>query len=98
MEPSPKYDLPPFSDPALLDHWEEADPTTKIAVPVSSTFSDDLEAIHLVQEETTTQNNKEGKVIQHRAWSLAEVFRSDLDYPLGAKSINHNAFYAFILT
>jgi chromosome transmission fidelity protein 18 len=69
--------LPPTSDPALYDDWEEH--TNAIILP-SSTYSADLEALHLVQQETIARKNKEGEVIQHRAWGLADVFRSEADH------------------
>lgn len=72
--------LPFTSDPALCNDWKESlDP---IILP-SSTFSDEYEAIHHVQQETTARKNKEGTVIQHRAWPLDAVFRSEADYPEG---------------
>lgn len=74
--------LPTASDPALYDDWQEVclDP---ILLP-SSTHSDDLEALHLVHQESIAQKNKDGVVIQHRAWPLEEVFRSDADHSDGA--------------
>src|ERR1035441_5220147 len=74
--PSPPS-LPPTSDPALYDDWEEH--TNPLILP-SSTFSDAVEAIHLVQQETIARKNKEGEVIQHRAWGLGDVFRSEADH------------------
>lgn len=68
--------LPSSFDPALEDHWEDhANPI----IPPSSTYSDDFEAFHLIRQETTAAKTKEGVVIQHRAWPLAEVFRSEDD-------------------
>lgn len=59
-------------DPACHLHSEE--PTT-LANPPSESFSDDLEAIHLARADLT--RNK--VVIQHRAWNLSDVFRSEDD-------------------
>ncbi|KAF7714163.1 Uncharacterized protein PECH_009025 [Penicillium ucsense] len=59
-------------DPALHLHSESQHPP----VPPSESFSDDLEAIHLHRLEQT--RNK--VVIQHRAWNLSDVFRSDEDF------------------
>lgn len=70
MIPSSPNFLSSF-DPALHLHSEE--PAT--ALPPSESFSDDLEAIHLQRLEQT--RNK--VVIQHRAWNLSDVFRSDDD-------------------
>jgi chromosome transmission fidelity protein 18 len=72
--------LPLTSDPALHDWDEELDP---IVFP-SSANSDDLEALHLVQQETIARKNKAGEVIQHRAWQLGETFRSEADHFEGA--------------
>jgi hypothetical protein len=74
-------DLPPDSDPALLDFEEQLD--HHVLPP--STQSDEVEAIYLVREETRAKKNKDGEVIQHRAWKLAEAFRSEGDYIHGKK-------------
>ncbi|PQE31376.1 Chromosome transmission fidelity 18 protein [Rutstroemia sp. NJR-2017a WRK4] len=68
--------LPPDSDPALLDFEEQLDHH----ILPTSTKSDEVEALYLVQEETRAKKNKDGEVIQHRAWKLAEAFRSEADY------------------
>lgn len=67
------------SDPASHD-WEED--LTTIVLP-SSTYSDEQEAIRLVQKETAIRKSKNGDVIQHRAWKLGDTFRSEADYPEG---------------
>lgn len=72
--------LPFTSDPALLEDWE--DQSNPLILP-SSTNSDDIEALHLVAEETIARKNKEGVVIQHRAWPPGEAFRSEADHYLG---------------
>jgi chromosome transmission fidelity protein 18 len=77
MDATSSPSLPPTSDPALHDDWEEY---TNAIIPPSSSYSDDLEALHLIQQETIARNNKEGEVIQHRAWGLADVFRSEADH------------------
>ncbi|KAM0126615.1 hypothetical protein ACHAO1_009999 [Botrytis cinerea] len=70
-------DLPPTSDPALLEDWEgSVDP---LNLP-SNNKSDEVEAIHLLEEETRLRKNREKEVIQHRAWKVAEVFRSEADH------------------
>lgn len=79
--------LPFTSDPALFDDWEE---TLNPIVPPSSTYSDDLEALHLIQQEATAAKNKRREVIQHRAWPLGATFRSEADYPEG--KIAQNSF------
>ncbi|KAJ5794575.1 ATPase AAA-type core [Penicillium paradoxum] len=57
-------------DPALHLHSEGLDNTIN---PPSESFSDDLEAIHLHRREQI--HNR--VVIQHRAWDLSDVFRSE---------------------
>lgn len=69
--------MPSSFDPTLEDHWEEH--VNPVILP-SSTNSDDFEALHLVHQETTAAKNKEGVVIQHRAWHLEEIFRSEEDH------------------
>ncbi|KAJ6130194.1 hypothetical protein N7512_002974 [Penicillium capsulatum] len=71
MIPSSPNFLSSF-DPALQLHSEDADNAIN---PPSDTFSDEIEAIHLNRQELT--RNK--VVIQHRAWNLSDVFRSDDD-------------------
>lgn len=67
-------------DPACHLHSEE--PTT-LANPPSESFSDDLEAIHLARADLT--RNK--VVIQHRAWNLSDVFRSEDDLGPGLNTL-----------
>lgn len=64
-------------DPACHLHSEEP---TITANPPSEAFDDDLEAIHLARADLT--RNK--VVIQHRAWHLSDVFRSDDDLRPGS--------------
>ena len=80
MDSTSSPSLPFTSDPALLDDWEEQ--LNPLILP-SSNNSDDFEALHLVHEETIARKNKEGVVIQHRAWPLGEAFRSEADYLQG---------------
>lgn len=40
-------------------------------------YSDDVEALNLVQEELRVDKAEKGLVIQHRAWKLRDVFRSE---------------------
>ncbi|KAL4927259.1 putative sister chromatid cohesion factor (Chl12) [Aspergillus undulatus] len=70
MTNSSPLNLPSF-DPAFLSHSEFEIPPD---LP-SESFSDELEALNLVRLEKT--RNK--VVIQHRAWNLSDVFRSDED-------------------
>jgi chromosome transmission fidelity protein 18 len=67
----------PFtSDPALNEDWEGT-------ILPNNTFSDDIEAIQLVEEEEKRRKTKAGVVIQHRSWKTAEIFRSEADFPEG---------------
>ncbi|KAL4967637.1 putative sister chromatid cohesion factor (Chl12) [Aspergillus stella-maris] len=70
MTDSSPLNLPSF-DPALLLHSELDIPPD---LP-SQSFSDELEALNLVRVEKTRNR----VVIQHRAWNLSDVFRSDED-------------------
>jgi len=74
--------LPVLSDPALLDHLYDLS-QYPVTLP-SSTYSDELEAIRLTNQERIAQKNKEGQVIQHRTWNLSEAFRSDSDWIQGS--------------
>ncbi|PLB42685.1 putative sister chromatid cohesion factor (Chl12) [Aspergillus candidus] len=69
---------PPFPssfDPAIHLH-SDVPPSDILPVePPSESFSDELEALNLQRLENT--RNK--VVIQHRAWNLSDVFRSDED-------------------
>lgn len=73
--------LPTTSDPPAYDDWELDSYNTGAFLP--STHSDELEALQLLQEETTAFKTQRREVIQHRSWKLEEVFLSDQDYPLG---------------
>lgn len=66
-------------DPAFQLHSE--DPSNAINPP-SESFSDDIEAIHIQRLEQTRRK----VVIQHRAWNLSDVFRSDDDIRPGSNS------------
>ncbi|KAE8150205.1 hypothetical protein BDV25DRAFT_114548 [Aspergillus avenaceus] len=68
---SPPSSVPPSFDPAIDLHSLDLD---DIDLP-SESFSDEFEAIHLQRLEKI-QNKV---VIQHRAWNLSDVFRSDED-------------------
>ncbi|KAF9895018.1 hypothetical protein FE257_004645 [Aspergillus nanangensis] len=72
MTPSPPS-VPPSFDPALYLHSEAPDaPPTD---PLSDSFSDEFEVLNFQKAEKL--RNK--VVIQHRAWNLSDVFRSDED-------------------
>jgi chromosome transmission fidelity protein 18 len=71
---SPQY--PSSFDPAIDLHSEHDASNT-------ATFSDDLQQLQTHVEQVTARKNKEGIVIQHRAWKTPDVFRSDEDYSIG---------------
>ena len=68
----PSYD-------SALDLHSEPD---LVSLP-SSGYSDDLEALNCTREEALASKNKLGVVIQHRAWNISDVFRSEEDHQLG---------------
>lgn len=74
--------LPSSFDPAILLHSEAIDVLQDAFSPRVSN-SDELEAIQLLEQETTAAKTRDGIVIQHRAWKTAEVFRSEEDHPVG---------------
>ena len=74
MASSPPVALPSSFDPAIHLHSEPA----LVDLPSCHT-SDDFEALNLQREEAIAAKNKEQVVIQHRAWALTDVFRSEED-------------------
>ncbi|KAL1869245.1 Chromosome transmission fidelity protein 18 [Paecilomyces lecythidis] len=74
MAASSSPSLPSSFDPALHLHSELPDLDPSNQCP-SETFDDDIEALHLQRQE----NLRKGNIIQHRAWNLSDVFRSDDD-------------------
>ncbi len=77
---------PPISsDPAIHLHSE----INHTALAGSdTTAADDLEAQYLQRAEVKAAKTKQGIVIQHRAWTVSEVFRSDEDHTVGVYSSN----------
>jgi chromosome transmission fidelity protein 18 len=71
--PSLPSSSPPF-DPAVHLHSQS---DNHPVLPPSHADSDDLEALHLQQEEITQAKTKAGIVIQHRAWKINDALRSD---------------------
>lgn len=59
-------------DPAIHLHSEPQE----VACPRTE-YSDDAEALNLVQEEHRLDKVEKGLVIQHRAWNLRDVFHSE---------------------
>jgi len=78
--------IPYSSDPAIFLHSEpegSIDPSPTAILPLSPDDSDDLEALHIQQAEIAAEKSKRGVVIQHRAWEVADAFRSDEGYQAG---------------
>lgn len=77
---SPRLLSSPF-DPALHLHSEGG---VEFEANISACdYSDDLEALNLQAAEAIVQKTKNGVVVQHRAWTLSDVFRSDDDHLIG---------------
>ncbi|KAK8223287.1 chromosome transmission fidelity protein 18 [Phyllosticta capitalensis] len=81
MSLSDLFDLPTSFDPALHLHSEDPAAVEHLALPTSS-HSDEIEALALQTQENIAAKTKQGIVIQHRAWQLPEVFRSEEDHLL----------------
>ena len=82
MASLPPLDLPSSFDPAIHLHSEP----DLVDLPSCPT-SDDFEALNIQREESTAAKNRDKVVIQHRAWALADVFRSEEDHQAGACSL-----------
>lgn len=78
MIPSSPSLLPSF-DPAVHLHSEDQDPDNAEQL---ESFSDDIEALNHQRLEQTRNR----VVVQHRAWNLADLFRSDDDIRPGSNS------------
>lgn len=76
--------IPSSFDPALLnselEFIHDTDP--------SLSHSDELEAIQQCIAEDTAKKNRAGVVIQHRAWKIADVFRSEGEGLIGTAGVN----------
>ncbi|KAF1835921.1 chromosome transmission fidelity protein 18 [Decorospora gaudefroyi] len=70
--------IPTSFDPALL-HSELEFPDD---APASVSHSDELAAWHECVAEDTDKKKRAGVVIQHRAWNVAAVFRSEGEGPI----------------
>lgn len=71
-------------DPAVHLHSESAD-----VARVQAGYSDDIEALSIAKEELRTEHIKNRVVIQHRAWTLPEIFRSEDSCVLGEHARRH---------
>lgn len=70
-------DIPTSFDPAIYLHSE-------IDLPQDAPrYSDDIEALQQCAAEDKARKISERVVIQHRAWNITEVFRSEEDYAIG---------------
>jgi chromosome transmission fidelity protein 18 len=77
-------DIPTSFDPALLhSEFELLD-----NAPTSLSHSDELDALQQCITEDTVKKNRAGVVIQHRAWNVADIFRSEGEGPAGTTSVN----------
>jgi chromosome transmission fidelity protein 18 len=73
MSSSFDSDFPSDFDP---DVWDQRG----VPIDLQSSYSEDLAAIEDQAREGKAKNNRNGIVIQHRAYSLRETFLSDDDY------------------
>jgi hypothetical protein len=73
-------DIPPDFDPSVLfsDYLPSTQPEEypTLPSPPAESYSDELEAIDLVIEETRQRHNKEGVVIRHKQLNPKPAFRS----------------------
>jgi chromosome transmission fidelity protein 18 len=74
--------IPSSFDPALL-HSEIA---LLQDTPAQPSFSDDFDALQQCITEDRSRKNNDGIVIQHRAWNLVDIFRSEGEYLAGTCS------------
>jgi chromosome transmission fidelity protein 18 len=75
--------IPTSFDPALLDFETEF----HLDTPASLSHSDELDALQQCITEETAKKNGAGIVIQHRAWNVAEIFRSEGEGSIGTASV-----------
>lgn len=74
--------IPLSFDPALLyseiDHPQDG---------LQTSFSDDIDALQQCITEDRAKKTDEGVVIQHRAWNIVDVFRSEGDVSIGIADV-----------
>jgi chromosome transmission fidelity protein 18 len=90
MDHSSPPTIPYSPDPAIFLHSEvddTIDPNRTLLLSPYINNSDDLEALHAQQDETIAEKSKRGQVIQHRAWKVADAFRSDEGYQGGQSPV-----------
>lgn len=73
-------------DPAIHLHSESEE-----VARVDASYSDDIEALNVPKEELRADNSRNGIAVQHRAWQIPEIFRSEDSDLLGTvpSSISH---------
>jgi chromosome transmission fidelity protein 18 len=71
-------EIPTSFDPAIHLHSQLSDDAYAY-----EDLSTDLLELNQHLEFTRKEKNKAGIVVQHRAWKLSDVFRSEEDYPIG---------------
>lgn len=76
-------DIPSSFDPALL-HSESQELLEDFP---SAFYSDDIDALQQCITEDKAGKTSKGVVIQHRAWTLGEAFRSQGDFSIGTASV-----------
>jgi chromosome transmission fidelity protein 18 len=76
-------DIPTSFDPALLH--SELDLLHN--APASLSYSDDFDALQQCITEDTAKKTSAGVVIQHRAWNVADIFRSEGEASIGTASV-----------
>ena len=76
--------IPSSFDPALL--FSELEFEIAQNAPPSHSFSDELEAIQQCITDDRAKKTSQGVVIQHRAWNIADVFRSEGEGLIGTSS------------
>ncbi|KAF1850600.1 chromosome transmission fidelity protein 18 [Cucurbitaria berberidis CBS 394.84] len=69
--------IPTSFDPALLSEFEILHDA-----PASLSYSDEIDAIQQCVTEEKAKKNRAGVVIQHRAWKITDIFRSEGEAPI----------------
>ncbi len=76
-------------DPALF----ESELEFSQSAPQAISHSDDLEALQACIAEDRARKTREGIVIQHRAWNLVDIFRSDGDHISGIAHASESYYW-----
>jgi len=76
--------IPSSFDPALLNSELEF----VHGAPATPSYSDDIDAIQQCIAEDIDKKTRAGVVIQHRAWRVADVFRSEGEGIVGTAGVN----------